>query len=37
MMSMLRCLGEDVEVRIGKLAGQDALEEPQERGGIGHI
>ena len=36
MMSMSRCLGEDVEVRVGKLAGPDVLEEPQE-GGIGHI
>ena len=36
-MSMSRCLGEDVEVRAGKLAGPDALEEPQGRGGMGHI
>ena len=34
-MSMSRCL--DVEVRVGEPVGLDALEEPPERRGIGHI
>ncbi len=34
---MSRCLDEDVEVRVGEPIGPDALEEPPERGGIGHI
>jgi len=34
---MSRCLDEDAEVRAGEPVGPDALKEPPERGGTGHI
>jgi len=34
---MLKCLGNDVEVRVGEPVGPDALEEPPEWRGISYI
>ena len=34
---MSRCLGDDIEVCIGKPVGSDTLKEPPERRGIGYI
>jgi hypothetical protein len=38
-MSLLvsRCLGDDVEVRVGEPVGLDALEEPPERRSVRHV
>jgi len=37
LLLMSRCLGKDVEVCVGEPISPDALEEPPEWGGIGHI
>ena len=34
---MSRCLGDDVEVRVGEPVGLNTLKELPERRGIGHI
>ena len=36
-LMMSRCLGDDVEMRVGEAVGLDTLEEPPERRGVGHI